>query len=327
VNSLLEEGRIAMKFPVMFRQGSLRGLGLIVGLLATVPASMAQAPAPAQASVFSGTAQIDEEGAYGLGAGLDLPLAEDTWLQMTAGLADSSAERDSLSTYRFGLGIDHFFAPAGIALALDYWGDGDSIDTLALKGDLYFRTERARFGVNATYRDIKLNYEVPALARNLVDDSQSFASTGVGANFRYSWGAASFYARGSIFDYDEQIGDVATRVDLSRVPAPLRPNIQQRLENVVRAVQFLSASSLTLANSLLAHSASAGIDYRVGEQTFNVEFGHDRAEVDDLDVTSLSVGWLFPAGNAVDLEVRVGTSDAGTYGTAAYGGLSVFVYR
>jgi hypothetical protein len=119
---------------------------------------------------------------------------------------------------------------------------------------------------------------------------------------------------------------VVTQVDLSRVPLVLRPAVQQRLATVVNAVRFLSSSSLTLANSLLARSASLGLDYRFGERSLNLEFAQDRGEVDGLDISTVSVGWLFPVGSA-DLELRVGASDADAFGTTVFGGISLFLYR
>ena len=288
------------------------------------------APLAAQESggtVFSAAGLYDEDGTYALNAGLDHAFGAATWLRLAAGLADGATGPASLSTYRAGLGLDHWFDPTGVAVDIEYWGDSDTIETLTYKGELYFRGEHARFGLNAAFRDIDLRYEVPVLARNLVDDSQSFAATGFGASFRYTRDAASFYATAMVWDYDEPIGAVATTVDVSRVPVPLRPAVQQRLAAVVGAVRFLSSSSLTLANSLLARSASLGLDYRFGEKSLNIELAHDRAEVDDLDVNTLSAGWLFPAGPAADVEVRVGVSDADIFGTTAFGGISLFLYR
>lgn len=301
------------------------------GVVAMAGALLAVAtPLAAQESagtVFSAAGLYDEDGTYALSAGVDHAFSEATWLRLTAGLADGATGPVSLSTYRAGLGLDHWFDPAGLAVDVEYWGDSDTIETLAYRGELYFRGEHARFGLYAAFRDIDLRYEVPVLARNLVDASQSFAATGVGASFRYTWDAASLYASAMAWDYDEPIGTVATTVDLSRVPVLLRPAVQQRLAAVVGAVRFLSASSLTLANSLLAQSASLGFDYRFGEKSLNLELAHDRGEVDDLDVDTLSVGWLFPAGSAVDVEIRLGVSDADTFGTTAFGGISLFLYR
>ena len=130
-----------------------------------------------------------------------------------------------------------------------------------------------------------------------------------------------------VWSYDEPIGTVVTNADLSRVPVLLRPAVQQRLASAVNAVRFLSASSLTLANSLLAQSASAGFDYRFGERSLNIELAHDRGDVDDLDVNPVSAGRLFSAGAAADVEIRLGVSDADAFGTTVFGGISLFLYR
>ncbi len=278
-------------------------------------------------TVFSAGGLYDEEGAYTLSLGLDRAVGESTWLQLTAGLADATADPVSLSTRRLGAGLDHFFAPVGVQLDVEYWGDSDTIETRSVAGELYFRTENARFGLNTAWRDIELDFEVPALAQNLVEGSQDFTAIAFGASFRYSWERNAVYGRATGWDYDEQIGAIATTADLSRVPVPLRPLVQQRLTRLVNAMRFLSASSLTLANSLLSHGASVGFDREFGESMLNIELAHDRGEVDDLDVNSVSAGWLFPVGSAVDLEWRLGWSDADTFGSSAFGGVSLFVYR
>ena len=120
-----------------------------------------------------------------MNAGLDHAIGQATWLRVTAGLADGATGPVSLSTYRAGLGLDHWFDPAGLAFDVEYWGDSDTIETLTYKGELYFRGEQARFGLSASFRDIDIKYEVPVLARNLVDASQSFSATGFGASYRY----------------------------------------------------------------------------------------------------------------------------------------------
>ncbi len=278
-------------------------------------------------TVYSANGQYDEAGAYSLSAGLDHAFSESTWGRLTGGLVDTTEGPIDLTTYRAGLGVDHYFAPAGLAVDIEYWGDSDTIETWTVDGELYFRTENSRFGVTAAYRDIDIHYAVPALLANLVDSSQSFSATAIGASYRYSWQAASVYANATVWNYDETVGEVLTNIDLSRVPPALRPAVQQRLTRVVSAVRSLSSSSLTLANSLLAHAATVGFDYRFGEQTLNFEAGQDRGEVDDLDVTTLSAGWLFPAGEAVDVEVRLGVSDADTYGSSVFGGISLYVYH
>ena len=303
------------------------GVAALAGaLLALVLPRLAQAQESA-GSVFSLSGLYDEDGTYAVNAGLDHAFGQATWLRVTAGLADGATGPVSLSTYRAGLGLDHWFDPAGLAFDVEYWGDSDTIETLTYKGELYFRGEQARFGLSASFRDIDIKYEVPVLARNLVDASQSFSATGFGASYRYSWGAASLYANAMVWSYDEPIGTVVTNADLSRVPVLLRPAVQQRLASAVNAVRFLSASSLTLANSLLAQSASAGFDYRFGERSLNIELAHDRGEVDDLDVNTVSAGWLFSAGAAADVEIRLGVSDADAFGTTVFGGISLFLYR
>jgi hypothetical protein len=129
-------------------------------------------------NVISLAGLYDEDGTYSVNAGLDHAFGKTTWLRLTAGLADGANGPVNLSTYRASLGIDHDFDPVGVAVDVEYWGDSDTIRTLAWKGELSFRGEHARVGLSAAWRDIDLRYQVPALARNLVEDSQSFSAIG-----------------------------------------------------------------------------------------------------------------------------------------------------
>ena len=286
-----------------------------------------QAQSTSAGTVFSANAQVDNNEAYSLTAGLDHAFTEATWLRLMAARVETADESGGGSTTRAAVGLDHYFDPAGLAFDVEYWGDSDAIETLALSGEVYYRGANARFALTAAYRDIELKFEVPDALRNLVAADQTVAATSLGVRYRYSWQAVSAYASASAWDYDEALGEIASNVDLSRVPPALRPAIQQRLTRVIDAVRFQSTSTLTLANSLLARSASVGIDYAFGRQSLNLEVGHDRGEIDDIDVNSLSAGWLFPASDAVDIEIRAGVSDSDEYGSGAFGGISMYVYR
>jgi hypothetical protein len=86
-----------------------------------------------------------------------------------------------------------------------------------------------------------------------------------------------------------------------------------RLQNI-SDLNFLSASRLSLANSLLDHRADAGIEFKFGLKLFSLEAGTRQTAIDNGRVNSYSVGFLFPASDASDIELRVGYDDSDNFG-------------
>ena len=86
-----------------------------------------------------------------------------------------------------------------------------------------------------------------------------------------------------------------------------------RLQNI-SDLNFLSASRLSLANSLLDHRIDAGMELEFGLKLLSLEIGSRQTTIDSGRVDSYSVGFLFPATDASDIELRVGYDDSDNFG-------------
>ena len=117
--------------------------------------------------LVAGLAQADEN-AFIIGGGLEtdsddglrgsliagIELSESTWL--SGGFAASSVELASGrgSDILYGdVEIDHHFDPVGITFGTSYWGDPDLLDSVDLRGSLYFRNAVFMLAAEYEYRD------------------------------------------------------------------------------------------------------------------------------------------------------------------------------
>ena len=86
-----------------------------------------------------------------------------------------------------------------------------------------------------------------------------------------------------------------------------------RLQNI-SDLNFLAASRLSLANSLLDYRVDAGIDIKFGLRSLGLEAGTRQTAIDSGRVDSVSAGFLFPASDASDIELRIGYDDSENFG-------------
>jgi hypothetical protein len=176
-------------------------------------------------------------------------------------------------------------------------------------------------------RNIEVSYRLPPRLRPFVPDSQSTFSNEYGLDLRYSLGAFALYANGLDYQYDDAPANLGARLDRSRLPIAQLPELQQRLEAVRQQLRNVNFASLRLATNLLDYSVVAGADYQFGEQLFNVEVAHEQVQIDSIVIDSVDVGWTFPIGKAMDMEVRVGSAHVERADSLLYGSLNFSFYR
>lgn len=220
----------------------------------------------------------------------DFGFTEKTWLSVTAAKAQTEGAIGQLDTLYGDIGLDHYFDPIGIRVGGAYWGDSDILDSADIRASAYLRTKAISVAVDFEKRnfDFLFNLE-PLLERRLVE----FDADGFGLNFRVAAGErVSLYLRGMRYDYS---------VDLTR------------LQNI-SDLSFLSASRLSLANSLLDNRADAGMDIEVGLNMLSLEIGRRQTAIDGGHIDSFSAGFLFPASDASDIELRIGYDDSENFG-------------
>ncbi len=220
----------------------------------------------------------------------DFGFTEDTWLSVTAARAEAEGAFSELRTVYADIGLDHYFDPLGIRFGAAYWGDDDILDSIDFRGSLYLRTDAITFSADYERRNFDFRFELaPLLERRQVE----FEADGYGASFRAKTGErVNLFIRGMSYDYS---------VDLTR------------LQNI-SDLNFLSASRLSLANSLLDYRVDAGIEFEFGLKLLSLEAGSRQTAIDSGRVNSYSVGFLFPATDASDIELRVGYDDSDNFG-------------
>jgi hypothetical protein len=220
----------------------------------------------------------------------DFGITENTWISATAAKAQAKGALSELNTIYGDIGLDHHFDPIGVRIGAAYWGDSEILDSVDIRGSLYVRTKGLSLSAEYENRsfDFLFNLE-PLLERRQVE----FGADGYGLRFRVKASdRLSLYLRGMSYDYS---------VDLTR------------LQNIAD-LNFLAASRLSLANSLLDYRIDGGVDIELGLKTLSLEAGSRQTAIDSGRVASLSAGLLFPATDASDIELRVGYDDSENFG-------------
>jgi hypothetical protein len=255
--------------------------------------------------VISGSASAGEGYILGLGAEGDssdslafsafgdFGLTENTWLSLTAAKARAEGAISELDTIYGDVGLDHYFGPVGFRIGGAYWGDADILDSVDIRASFYVRTKAISVAMDYERRNFDFLFSLePILEPRQVE----FEADGYGAHLRAAAGKkVSLFLRGMNYDYS---------VDLTR------------LQNI-SDLNFLSASRLSLANSLLDHRVDGGVEIKFGLKQLSLELGSRQIAIDGGRVDSFSVGFLFPASDASDIEIRAGYDDSERFGNTA----------
>ncbi len=235
-------------------------------------------------------AERDTSDSFSFSAFGDYGITRKTWISVTASKAQAQGVISQLDTVYGDIGLDHHFDPIGIRIGAAYWGDEEILDSVDVRGSVYVRTKTVSLSADYEKRnfDFVLNLE-PLFDRRQVE----FEADGYGLHFRADTGdRVSLHVRGMNYHYS---------VDLTR------------LQNI-SDLNFLSASRLSLANSLLDYRVDAGIDIKFGLRSLGLEAGTRQTAIDGGRVDSVSAGFLFPASDASDIELRIGYDDSENFG-------------
>ncbi len=235
-------------------------------------------------------AERDTSDSFSFSAFGDYGITRKTWISVTAAKAQAQGVISQLDTVYGDIGLDHHFDPIGIRIGAAYWGDEEILDSVDIRGSVYVRTKTVSLSADYEKRnfDFVLNLE-PLFERRQVE----FEADGYGVHFRADAGErVNLHVRGMNYNYS---------VDLTR------------LQNI-SDLNFLSASRLSLANSLLDYRIDAGIDIKFGLRSLGLEAGSRQTAIDSGRVDSVSAGFLFPASDASDIELRIGYDDSESFG-------------
>lgn len=245
-------------------------------------------------------AAADTEDALALTAFGDLELGENTWISATIGSTETEVIIGGFRTEFYDAGIDHFFDPVGIRLGGAYWGDSDLLDSTDVRASFYFRDDLASFSADYERRNFDFVFETLfTRERRQVE----FHADGWGMTNQVRFGdRVTFRLSGMHYDYSRRI-----RVD---------PNID--------ILRFLSASRLSLMNSLIDYRVSAGVEYRFGLRSVDVSAGTWKTAVDQSKVDSYTIGFLTPMTNRTDIEFRVSFDHSENFGRTT--AVTVYLY-
>ena len=262
------------------------------------------APAVAELEGFLLGGGLETDSDDGLRAALltSIGFSEATWL--SAGVAMSSVElasgRDSDTKYA-DIELDHHFDPVGVSIGAGYWGDPDILDSVDVRGSLYYRDDKLLLA--AEYERREFDFIIPP--SDFFPGRQfAFDADGIGARMRVHLSdTVSISAAGMQYDYS---------VDF-------RP-----LDERDAILRLISVSRLSLINNLIDSRASVALGIDVGLRRWELDYSTWKGAVDQARTNSITVRYLTPLSGRTDIEFGLGYDDSDLYGEATF--FSVYLY-
>jgi hypothetical protein len=250
--------------------------------------------------------QVDEDDAESFLGTFYAGVGQRTWLTVAAGSMSSPGDRADIEADALLFGVDHRFETVGFTLEAERWGDSGVLETTDLSASVYFDRVRWRIGFGYENRDIEIPLTVTGplggTFSRTVDLSADGLSLDASVTLAERW---RMYVGLKEFDYERNL------------------NVLPR----IASLNWLSASTLTLANSFLDHDRWLAVERTFGQATLlNVRFATDRSALDRSELDTLEAAVLFPVGRRFDLEVNVGSGRSDVFDTGLYGGLSFLIY-
>ena len=250
-------------------------------------------------------AQADENDGESLLGTFFVGVGSSTWLTFAAGTSSSPAERADIEADTLVIGMDHRFDEIGFTLDAERWGDSGALETQDLGGSVYFDRQRWRIALGYETRDIEIPFTVTGPLGGTLRRTVDVPADGISVNGHVALAERwRLYAGAAEYDYERNLA--------------LLPRID--------SLNWLSASTLTLANSFLDYQRWLAVERRFGEVLLNVRFATDRSAVDGSELDTLDVAALFPIGRRFDLEVNLGHGRADFFDAGLYGGLMFVIY-
>ena len=245
-------------------------------------------------------AAADTEDGRAISAFGDFGIGENTWLSGTFGSTETNGIAGGFSTTFADVGIDHYFNPVGIRISGAHWGDPDILDSDDVRASLYYRDDIASFSADYERRNFDFVF------RSLLLDERR---------------KAEFHADGWGLTSRIQFSDRIT-VRLSGMHYGYSRDI--RIQPEIDVMRFLSASRLSLINSLIDYRINAGMEFRFGLRSIDVSAGSWKTAVDQSKVDSYTIGFLTPMSDRTDIEFRLSFDDSESFGNTT--ALTVYLY-
>ena len=251
-------------------------------------------------------AQADENDAHSVLGTSYIGIGPATWLTFSAGKSSSPGDGGDIEANALLIGVDHRFDKVGFTLEVEQWGDSGVLETTDFSGSVYFDRVRWRVGFGYEQRDIEIPFTLTGpfggtLHREVDVPADGFSLNGsvsLAERWRLSAGLKEF-------DYDRNL------------------NVLPR----IASLNWLSTSTLTLANSFLDHDRWLNVERRFGQATLlNVRVATDASAIDGAELDTIEAAVLFPIGRRIDLEVNLGSGRSSFFDAGVYGGLLFLIY-
>jgi hypothetical protein len=228
-----------------------------------------------------------------------------SWLSFTAGQSASPADRADVEAGTLAVGFDQRFDAVGFTLEAERWGDSGVLETDGLGGSIYFARESWRIGFGYQTRDIEIPFTLTGPFGGTLQRSVSVDAARYALDVRRALGARwNLYLGIAEHDYERDL------------------NVLPRIERF----NFLSGSTLTLANSFIDRERSLGLERQFPRLLLNLRAATDRSAVDGSKLDTFDAALLIPVGPRVDLEINVGNGRSDLFDSGLYGGVLFLVY-
>lgn len=245
-------------------------------------------------------AAADTEEGRAFSAFGDFGIGENTWLSATIGSTETDAIAGGFSTTFYDAGIDHYFDPVGIRISGAHWGDSSILDSDDVRASFYYRDDIASFSADYERRNFDFIF---------------------GADLPLGVRKAEFHADGWGMTNRIRLNDRIT-LRLSGMHYGYSRNIQ--IQPDIDVLRLLSASRLSLMNSLIDYRINGGVAYAFGLRSVEVSVGSWKTAVDQGKVDSYTLGFLTPMTDRTDIEFRLALDDSEYFGNST--SLTVYLY-
>jgi hypothetical protein len=94
----------------------------------------------------------------------------------------------------------------------------------------------------------------------------------------------------------------------------------------IASLNWLSTSTMTLANSFLDHDRWLAVERTLGKRCCWWRAASDRSAVDGSELETIEGSVLFPIGRRFDLEFSLGNGRSQFFDAGLYGGLLLLIY-
>ncbi len=221
----------------------------------------------------------------------DFGIRENTWLAVSANTSRTEGFLRDNDTVLVDAGIDHWFDPFGIRIGGSYWGNSDILDSRDLRAAIYARGIGGSISLDYQKRNLEFDLQSDLLRGRTVE----FSADGIGITARLSFGEnISFYLGGMSYDYSRNL----------------------RIQPDISVLSFVAASRLSTVNSLIDDRVNAGLEYKFGLRSVDFAVGRWQTAVDGSEVDSVSIGFLTPVSDRLDMELRLSVDDSEAFGNS-----------